>query len=231
MSEVFAGVQQASVRVLAANGFDVVVPRDQGCCGALHAHAGDLDFARGLARRNLEAFAEEDFDAIVLDSAGCGAAMREMHHWLPGEGERVAARVRDVCEFLDEVGLRAPTGGYAARVCYDDPCHLVHGQGVEAAPRRLLSQVEGLELVAHANPTRCCGAAGTYNLTQPEMSARVLDEKMDALLAADPEVIATGNPGCMMQLAHGIRQRGSRARVVHPVEILDAAYGGADSPA
>jgi glycolate oxidase iron-sulfur subunit len=132
--------------------------------------------------------------------------------------------VRDVCEFLDEVGLRAPPGRFEARVCYDDPCHLVHGQGVEAAPRRLLAQVPGLELVAHANPTRCCGAAGTYNLTHPEMSRRVLADKMDALAAAAPELIATGNPGCLMQLAKGVRERGLAARVVHPVEILAAAY-------
>ncbi len=228
MSEVFAPVQQASVRVLAANGFDVLVPRDQGCCGALHAHAGDLDAARDLARGNARVFdalaADLPFDAIILDSAGCGAAMREAHRWIPGEGDGMAARVRDVCEFLDEVGLRAPDGRFPARVCYDDPCHLVHGQGVEAAPRRLLSKIEGLELVAHANASRCCGAAGTYNLTQPEMSRRVLAEKMDALAAADPDVIATGNPGCLMQITSGVRQRGLRARVLHPVEILDAAY-------
>ncbi len=224
MSEVFAPVQQATVRVLAANGFEVVVPAGQGCCGALHAHAGDLEHARGLARHNAAVFGRDDFDAILLDSAGCGAAMREAGHWIPGEGDAMASKVRDVCEFLDAVGLRTPTGRYDARVCYDDPCHLVHGQGVEAAPRRLLRQVPGLELVAHANPTRCCGAAGTYNLTQPEMSAIVLADKMDALCAADPEVIATGNPGCMMQLAKGVAGRGARARVVHPVEILDAAY-------
>jgi len=230
MSEVFAPVQQATVRVLAANGFDVVVPRGQGCCGALHAHAGDLDFARGLARRNVQVFEaehrREPFAAIVLDSAGCGAAMREAGHWLPGEGDALAARVRDVCELLDEVGLRAPTGRVPLRVCYDDPCHLVHGQRVEAAPRRLLAQIPGLELVAHANPTRCCGAAGTYNLTHPEMAKSVLRDKMDSLAAADPDAIATGNPGCLMQLASGAKERGLRAQLVHPVELLDRAYRG-----
>ena len=150
--------------------------------------------------------------------------MREAGRWLPGPGDRMAARVRDICEFLDEVGLRAPPAGYTARVCYDDPCHLVHGQGVENAPRRLLEQIQGVQLVPHANPTRCCGAAGTYNLTQPDMARRVLEEKMDALEAADPEVIATGNPGCLMQIRSGVRERGLRARVVHPVEILAAAY-------
>jgi glycolate oxidase iron-sulfur subunit len=234
MSEVFGPVQQASVRVLAANGFDVVVPREQGCCGALHAHAGDMDFARGLARHNANVFRREaqvqgadqaePFDAIILDSAGCGAAMREADRWIPGEGDALASRVRDVCEFLDEVGLREPTLLVEARVCYDDPCHLVHGQGVEAAPRRLLAQVPGLELVAHANPTRCCGAAGTYNLTHPDMARTVLADKMDALEAAHPDVIATGNPGCLMQIGGGVRERDLRARVQHPIELLDAAY-------
>ena len=228
MSQVFAGVQRASVRLLAANGFDVVVPREQGCCGALHAHAGDLGFACDLARRNLEAFApaleRQEVDAIVVDSAGCGAALREVDRWLPEQGGPFAARVRDVCEFLDEVGLRGGAGGLErVRVCYDDPCHLVHGQGVEAAPRRLLGQIEGLELVEHTGATHCCGAAGTYSLTQREMSQTVLAEKMDALAAADPDVIATGNPGCLMQHASGVRARGLSARVLHPVELLDAA--------
>ncbi len=227
MPEVFAPVQQAGVRLLAANGFDVVVPRDQGCCGALHAHAGDSDFACDLARRNLEVFDElyraRDIDAIVVDSAGCGAAMREAGRWLPGSGEPFAGRVRDICEFLDQVGMRAPRGRQNLRVCYDDPCHLIHGQGVEAAPRRLLGQVAGLELVEHAHASRCCGAAGTYNLTQPDMSAAVLREKMDALAAVGPDVIATGNPGCLMQLRAGARARGLKVAVVHPVELLDAA--------
>ncbi len=228
MSEIFGAVQQASVRVLAANGFDVIVPRGQGCCGALHAHAGDLGFASDLARSNVKVFDElfelRDVDAIIVDSAGCGAAMREADRWLPGEGAAFAGRVRDVCEFLDEVGLREMRRSVVARVCYDDPCHLVHGQGVRAAPRRLLSLIDGLELLDHPNPTRCCGAAGTYNLTQPEMSKAVLDEKLDSLASVEPDVIATGNPGCMMQLAGGVRERGLAARVVHPVELLDEAF-------
>jgi glycolate oxidase iron-sulfur subunit len=230
MSEVFAPVQRATVRVLAAQGFDVVVPRAQGCCGALHAHTGDMEFARELARANTNVFApllaatgSERVDAIILDSAGCGAAMRGAARWLPGEGDAMADRVRDVCEFLDEVGLRPLRGRLDLRVCYDDPCHLVHGQGVEAAPRRLLRAIEGLELVDHANPTRCCGAAGTYNLTQPDMSKQVLAEKMAALAAANPEVIATGNPGCLMQLERGARETGLKARVQHPIELLAAA--------
>jgi glycolate oxidase iron-sulfur subunit len=230
MPEFFGAVNAATARVLAANGFDVVVPRTQGCCGALHAHAGDPGFAADLARRNVEAFAAADVDAIVVNSAGCGAAMRETGHTLSGVGEPFAAAVRDVCEFLDAAGLRPPPGRVEGRVCYDDPCHLVHGQGVRDAPRRLLGQISGLELVSHDDPTSCCGAAGIYNLTHREMSRAVLDRKMQALAAADPEWIASGNPGCLMQLRSGAEAIGLRARVVHPVELLDRAYAASPKP-
>ncbi len=226
MPEIFGDVNRATVRVLARNGFDVLVPPEWGCCGALHAHTGDVGFARRLASANVRRFAagRESVDAIVVNSAGCGAALREIGHWLPGEGERYAAKIRDVAEFLDDVGLRPPNSPVRARVCYDDPCHLIHGQRVVDAPRRLLRQIEGLELVAHRNPDRCCGAAGIYNLTHPEMSRSVLDAKLDALQEARPDVIATGNPGCLMQLRSGVRSRGLPARVVHPIELLDQAY-------
>jgi len=222
MPELFPATNAATLRVLAHNGFDVVVPPDQGCCGALQAHAGDGDTARALARRNVAAFA--DVDVVVTNSAGCGAAVRDAGHWLPGEGAALAAKARDVCEWLDEVGLRAPTGRIDARVCYDDPCHLVHGQKISAAPRRVLTAIPGLELVPHADPGACCGAAGTYNLTQPEMSRAVLERKLDSLAAADPDLVATGNPGCLMQLRAGMAARKMRAEAVHPVDLLDRAY-------
>ncbi len=226
-SELFAAINHATLRVLTRNGFDVVVPRGQTCCGALQAHSGDLSFARKLARENLVAFSARDtaaVDALVVNSAGCGAALRELEQWLPGEGAAVAAKVRDVCEFLDEVGLRPPPHRVAARVCYDDPCHLIHAQGIAAAPRRLLACIEGLELVSHAEPDSCCGAAGTYNLTQPDMSRRILDAKITALEAAAPDIVATGNPGCLLQLQAGFDERELPIRVLHPVELLEAAY-------
>ncbi|MEM7411259.1 MAG: heterodisulfide reductase-related iron-sulfur binding cluster [Myxococcota bacterium] len=222
MSEAFADINAATLRVLARNGLEVVVPDDQGCCGALQAHAGDRDTAVALARVNLGAFAE--VDTVVTNSAGCGAALCDAGHWMPGEGEPLAKKSRDVCAVLDEVGLRPPDRRIEARVCYDDPCHLVHGQRVADAPRRLLAQIPGLRLTEHAEPTACCGAAGTYNLTQPEMSQAVLARKMDALAAADPDLIVTGNPGCLMQLRAGATARGLRAEVLHPVELLDRAY-------
>ena len=235
MSELFADVNAATVRVLARNGFDVVMPRDQGCCGALHAHAGDEATAHSLARVNVDVFTASGVETVVTNSAGCGAAMRDVLHWLPGAGERFASGVRDVAELLDAEGLRAPGGRIDASLCYDDPCHLVHGQRVGDAPRRLLKQIPGLDFVAHDDPGSCCGAAGIYNLTHRKMSRAVLDRKLDALAAADPDLIATGNPGCLMQLRGGAARRGLRARVVHPVELLDASYrdgssGEAESP-
>ena len=224
MPELFGRVNEATARVLARNGFEVVVPPAQACCGALHAHAGDPEFARSLARRNASVFAEADVDAIVVNSAGCGAALREAGDWLPREGEALAAATRDVCEWLDAAGLRPPAGRVEGRVCYDDPCHLVHGQGVREAPRRLLAAIPGLELVHHDDPTRCCGAAGIYSLTHPAMSSAVLARKMRALAAADPDWIASGNPGCLIQLANGASRLGLRAKVVHPVELLDLSY-------
>jgi len=227
MPELFGDVHHATVRVLARNGFEVLVPRTQRCCGALHAHAGEAEQARALLRANLAAFAGLRADAIVVNSAGCGAALREAGEWLPGEGDALARLVRDPLELLDDVGLRPPGGRLGLRVCYDDPCHLVHGQRVREAPRRVLRNIPGLELVAHDDPTSCCGAAGIYNLTHPDMSGAVLERKLRALAAADPDVVATGNPGCLMQLRAGAARAGLRAEILHPITLLDRAYEGA----
>ncbi len=231
MPELYGDVNRATVAVLAENGFDVVVPKEQVCCGALHAHAGDPELAHALARKNRDVFAREEFDALITNSAGCGAALKEYGLATFGEksepsgtSETFARRVRDVAEFLDAVGLRPPTRRLELSVCYDAPCHLVHAQGVREAPLRLLAQIPGLRIFEHDDPESCCGAAGIYNLTHPEMSGAVLERKMPALQRADPDVIATGNPGCLMQLTAGSRQRSLRARVAHPVELLAAAY-------
>ncbi len=229
MPELFGRVGRATVTLLARQGFEVWVPPGQVCCGALHAHAGDEVFARRLLAANLEAFGGE-VDAVVVDSAGCGAMLREAPRLLGGAAEGLARRVRDPLELLDEAGLRPLPGRFEARVAYDDPCHLVHASKVAAAPRRLLAGVPGLELVDHRDPGACCGAAGTYALTHPEMSDRVLARKLDALCEVDPDVVASGNPGCLMQLERGFRQRGLAVRVLHPVEILAAAAGPAARP-
>ncbi|MEZ4282578.1 MAG: (Fe-S)-binding protein [Myxococcota bacterium] len=244
MPEFFGRVNDAARLVLARAGWDVVVPEAQGCCGALHAHAGDLECASDLARHNVSVFGpmlaggarEERIDAILVTSAGCSAALRELEHWIGSEGHALAGGVRDVLDFLAEVGAVDPVDGRAPaltlapiprRVCYDDPCHLIHAQGIAAAPRRLLAAIPRLELAAHRNPEACCGAAGIYNLTHPEMAARVLAPKLDALEEAAPEIVATANPGCAMQIAAGLAGRGSAARVVHPIELLEEASRGA----
>ncbi|HEX2486839.1 MAG TPA: heterodisulfide reductase-related iron-sulfur binding cluster [Myxococcota bacterium] len=229
MPELFGAVNAATARVLAREGFEVVVPRGQGCCGALQAHAGNPAAARDLAAANVAAFAQGEVDAVVVNSAGCGAALREAGDWLGPAGAGLAARVRDVCEFLDDVGLRGAYGPVRGTLCYDDPCHLIHGQRVDAAPRRLLARIPELRLVPHADPGSCCGAAGIYNLTHAAMSNAILDRKLDALAAADPDWIATGNPGCILQLRSGVAARGLRASVVHPVELLDRAAAAADA--
>lgn len=233
MPEFFGRVNDAARLVLARSGYDVVVPENQGCCGALQAHSGDLEFAHALARKNLDAFGGElgSIDAIIVTSAGCSAALREAKHWIGEAGGAFAGGVRDVLEFLAEVDAVIPYASPVAevgsstpkRVCYDDACHLIHAQGIAAAPRQLLEAIPDLELVAHRHPQACCGAAGIYNLTQPEMSAQVLRPKVDALVEALPDIVATGNPGCAMQIAAGLAGREYSARVVHPIELIEEA--------
>ncbi len=225
MPEFFGRVNDAARLVLARAGYDVVVPASQGCCGALQAHSGDLEFAHGLAEANVRAFETElgDLDAIVVTSAGCSAALRETEAWIGESGGALAGGVRDVLEFLDEVGCALELRPIAKRLCYDDACHLIHAQGISAGPRRLIESIPELTLVAHRNPEACCGAAGIYNLTQPAMSKRVLSPKVDALVEANPEIVATANPGCAMQLSAGLAERGLDVPVVHPIELLEQA--------
>ena len=225
MPEFFGRVNNAARLVLARAGYEVVVPQNQGCCGALQAHSGDLEFAHGLARMNVLAFEGElgTLDAIIVTSAGCSAALREAESWIGESGRALAGGVRDVLEFLDEVDFELPLSSIPKRVCYDDACHLIHAQGIAAAPRRLLEAIPDLELIPHRNPDACCGAAGIYNLTQPEMSQKVLQPKLDALVEAAPDIVATANPGCAMQLSAGLARRGFEARVVHPIELIEEA--------
>jgi glycolate oxidase iron-sulfur subunit len=221
----------ATVRVLARNGCRVLAPLGQGCCGALHVHNGDPVAARKLARKNIDAFLASGADVIVVNAAGCGSTMKEYADLFAGDaryGRRAAefaSKVKDITEFLAELPFEAPRGAIKARVTYQDSCHLVHAQKVREAPRTLLRSIPGLELVEMEASDRCCGSAGIYNLTQPEMSRRLLDDKMADALATKPDVIATANPGCMLQLELGVREAGTRQEVVHVVELLDRAYG------
>jgi glycolate oxidase iron-sulfur subunit len=204
----------------------------QECCGALHAHAGKLEAARVLARKNIIAFENSGAEVIVTDSAGCGAAMRDYPEWLKAEpewhqrAEALAARVRDVSELLDESTGSAVPAGDGPRVAYDAPCHLLHAQGIRDAPLAVLA-ASGYNVEALPSWERCCGGAGLYNLQQPELSDRILERKLDEIRNGGFDVVATGNPGCMMFLGAGLKRAGLDVAVVHPVELVDLADGNA----
>jgi len=219
MEPVFGHVNRATLALLLENGFEVEVPAAQRCCGALLAHMGLADDARALARANAAAFAH--CTVVVNNAAGCGAALKESGGLLGDDaGRAFAAKCRDVCELLDAEGLLRAPAPRQTTVAYDDPCHLCHAQGVREAPRRLLAKVEGLQLVPHARPEDCCGSAGIYNLLQPELAAEIGRRKAESLAAAGVRLVATGNPGCMLQIRAALRAIGSDAEVVHPVQLL-----------
>ena len=231
-SVVFGAHNRATARVLALNGWDVVTPRGQGCCGALNAHGGDHAGALHLARRTIDAFAGCDADAIVVNTSGCGAHMKAYGTLLADDpryrerAERFARSVRDVSEFLAGEPLRGLLAPVPMTVAYHDPCHVVHGQKIRTEPRRLLAQIPGLKLVDLVESDWCCGSAGIYNLTQPEMAERLLERKVNHILATGAAAIVTANPGCILQIQQGLRARGSDVKVLHIVEILNKAYGG-----
>jgi Fe-S oxidoreductase len=226
----YGRVHRATVRVLARNGCEVVAPPEQGCCGALHAHNGDISTARELARRLIDSFSSEPTDVVVVNSAGCGAAMKEYGELLAGDAEyaerahRFSQKVKDVSEFLLDLPFEPPAGRVDKRVTYQDSCHLAHAQRITRAPRQLLNAISGLDLVEMAHADRCCGSAGVYSLTQAEMSIRLLEEKMKSIKASGATLVATANPGCMAQLEAGMRRFGPSGRVLHVVELLDFAY-------
>jgi glycolate oxidase iron-sulfur subunit len=215
----FRGVNLATIRVLARNGWRVVVPRRQTCCGALAAHNGHLGTARTLARRNARAFAS--FDDVLVNAAGCGAHMQDYGDLVAGTG----LPVRDVMAFLFDEGLVGEAGSMPqpTRVAYHDACHALRVQGIRAQPRVLLGAIGNVEVVDIPNGDRCCGAAGIYNVTEPEMSERLMREKAEAIVSTGASVVASANPGCTMQLSAGLRELGAEVRVVHPIELLDAA--------
>ena len=225
MQGLFRHVHGATIRTLQVNGYEVREVAGQVCCGALHAHAGLGDGARALARANVAAFGDGDAP-IVVNSAGCGAFMKEYGH-VVGGGGRFAARVRDVTELLAANGGPVAGGPVDLHVAYDPPCHLLHAQRVAQPPERLFAAIPLLRLVTIAGANDCCGSAGLFTLVEPEMSRAVLQPKLEALSAVAPQVVATGNPGCAMQIGAGLAARGIRAQVRHPVELLDASYRAA----
>jgi glycolate oxidase iron-sulfur subunit len=224
----FSRVNAATRRVLEANGWSVAAVPGQGCCGALHAHAGDLAAAREMARANIVRFRASGAEWIVANAAGCGSAMRD-YAGLLGPSDEDAAwlsqRVRDVSELVAGDGIDPATGGeLRLRVAYDPPCHLLHAQRVSRPPERLLDSIPGLERLPLVDADRCCGGAGIYGLTHPDLGGRIGGGKVQAILASGCDVVATGNPGCAMQIGAGLLMVGSPIRVAHPVELLDESY-------
>ena len=230
MSGLFSHVNDATERVLAHNGFQLRTTRAQGCCGALHAHAGDLDSARELARINVAAFEQSGADVIAVNSAGCGAMLKQYGHLLhddPAWAERAArisACTRDISELLATVGPIPGTAHVSLRVTHDPPCHQMHAQRVVSPPLSVLQAIPGLSLIPLEDADQCCGSAGIYNLVEPDTSDAVLAPKLARIAESGADWVATGNPGCMMQIGAGLLRSGSRARVVHPIELLDASY-------
>lgn len=229
MRGLYAPTNRATERTLTVNGFRMVPAPGQRCCGALHAHAGNLDTARTLARRNIEAFERSGADLVVSNAAGCGAMLKEYDQlladdpdWLP-RARRLAERTRDVSELLAAAG---PMEGAPldVTVTYDAPCHLLHAQRVSAPPLKVLGAVPGITLVPLIDADYCCGAAGIYNLLEPDTSSAVLAPKLKHIASTGATLVATGNPGCHMQIGAGLRRERMPARVVHPVDLLDASY-------
>jgi len=223
----FSELNRATIRVLQANGCEVAIPAAQNCCGALAAHSGDRETARALSKINLNAFHPDEFDAIVTNAAGCGSALKEYPLLFPSgaaEHENAAAfsgKVRDVTEFLADLGLSAPLRPVRLRVTYQDSCHLVHGQKIREAPRKLIRAIPEIEFVEMSLSDQCCGSAGVYNVTQPKAASELLDQKMDSIERTKAAAIVTANPGCILQLRAGVKLRGAAQEVLHVVELLD----------
>jgi glycolate dehydrogenase iron-sulfur subunit len=225
----FSHLNRSTINVLTANGVDVHVPAGQGCCGALHAHAGFRDESRKLARHNIDVFLAGDYDAIVTNAAGCGSHMKEYDDLLEHDPEYAArarefkAKARDVTEYLAGIGLRTPKKKIARRVAYQDPCHLANAQRIRNQPRELLTAI-GCQLVELPHSDQCCGSAGVYNVAQNELSMKILEAKMDDVASVTSDMIATANVGCLIQLRAGLAQRGLKQPVKHVVELLDEAF-------
>ncbi len=229
----FPEVNQATLRVLRAEGCEVVIPPELGCCGALSLHTGRDQEARRLARAAIAALERAEVDAVVVNAAGCGSAMKEWGRLLAGDpawharAEAMAARVVDVSEFLVALGPSAPRHPVPVVLAYHDACHLQHAQGIRAQPRQLLSAIPGVELTELADSDQCCGSAGVYNLLEPDSAREIGRRKVDAVLAAAPQLLVSANPGCTLHIQMLLRERGQSIRAAHPIEVLDASIRGA----
>ncbi len=230
----FRHTHWATLRVLQQNGCDVLIPQGQGCCGAIHYHAGNSGAARQLADANVSAFDLEEIDAVVVNHAGCGAMMKEYGlHW-HGDGQparqRLAEKIRDVNEFLDQLGPIAPTGRIEAVATYHDACHLRHAQKIREAPRRLLSLIPGLQFRELPETDICCGSAGTYNLNHVPMAEQLSQRKLDNILSTEAQIVLASNAGCLLQIGREVRRQRKPMTVMHPMDLLDLSYRGETPP-
>ncbi len=227
MDVMFSDINEATINVLTRNGNDVRIPKNQTCCGALHVHAGDRETGRKLAKQNIEAF--KDAETIIVNAAGCGCMLKEYAELFREEpewhekAEEFSKKVEDISKYLYDTGYEKPKAELNTRITYHDACHLAHGQGVREEPRDLLINIPGVEMVHMPNADRCCGSAGVYNITNPEMAGAVLESKMSNV-PDDVEMISMGNPGCMLQMAIGVEKYGRNQKIVHTVQLLDWAY-------
>ena len=230
MDQVYRDINEATIRVLTANGCEVITPPMQQCCGALHVHAGEAKRGRQLARHNIDVFEPYNCDAIIVNSAGCGSNLKEYGHLLrddPAYASRAStfsSKVKDISEFLMSIDLNREMGLLNHTVTYHDACHLFHGQKVKQQPRELLRAIPGITLVNLKESDWCCGSAGIYNITNQEMASQLLERKMNNILASGVNIVITGNPGCMMQIALGAQHKGYELAVMHPVQLLDESY-------
>lgn len=230
MSTVFAETSQATVRVLSENGCEVVTPKTQKCCGAPHAEEGDFESVKRFARENIALFEKHNVDYIICDCAACGAQTKEYAEMLHDDPEWSArahafsSKVRDIMEFLGEIPLNEPKGVLEQRVSYHEACHLCHAQKIREQPKRVLQSLPGIQLEPLKESDMCCGSAGVYNLTHNERAMLILDRKMENIEATEADIVVTGNPGCLLQLDYGRRATRSRKPVLHPVQLVDAAY-------
>ena len=222
---------EATVRVLTRNGCDLIVPKGQGCCGALNTHAGDMTNSRAMARTNIDTLMAAGVEQIITASAGCGSNMKEYAELLKDDTEyrdkanQFSAITKDVTEFLAELPLIPPETTITRRITYQDPCHLAHAQRITAAPRMILKSIPGLELIEMENSSLCCGGAGIYSSTQPALSKRLMNRKMLSIKATGVQEVITANPGCMLQIELGFKSQGIQSKIRHVVDILDEAYG------
>lgn len=230
MNVAFAHVHEDTIKVLLHHDCKIVIPKKQVCCGSLQAHNGDFEVARDLAKKNIDAFLKYDLDAIVMDSAGCGALMKEYGHYLkddPGYVEKarlLSSKVKDITEFLSEIGMKTPVKQFSHRVSYHDACHLIHAQKISKEPRDLLRSIPGIEFIELNEASWCCGSAGIYNVTQHEDSMKILSRKMEHVKETRAEFLVANNPGCLTQIEYGCSQHNVNMKIVHFSTLLRTAY-------